>query len=193
MNCFNTFILISVTTLILNLFTTVARGESVSSNILERARTVVEVAASSATETDVLRDVAIIAIRNASAVQLDVEELYLAAIKSGDKVKQVTARKRLDEVVESVAESRDRLQQVADLAWQTGVAAEAVKQQEKNVISARSNKDAERVLKHMQKTSEEAVKDAKKAVALAEILKKQWLLPLLPKVSVTPVVTPNDR
>lgn len=194
MNCFNAFILFSLVNLVLNLFAAVAKGEGISSNIIERARTVVAVAANSATEAGMLRDMAVIAIRNASAVQLETEELYLSAIKSGEKDKQVAVRKQLDAVVESVEESRDILQQVADCVSEAGVAVETAKQQEKNVLSAGSERDAERILKHMQKTSEVAARAAKKARDLAEFLKKQWLLPLLPKAPVVvPAETPKAR
>ncbi|OGV59999.1 MAG: hypothetical protein A2283_10620 [Lentisphaerae bacterium RIFOXYA12_FULL_48_11] len=189
MNCFNAFILVFINILALNLFVIDARGQNVSSNLLERSRTVVAVIAVSATETGTMRDMAVIAIKNALAVQLDMEELYLTEIKSGDKVKQTAARKSLDEVLGSVEEARNILQQVADCAGEVGIAADAVKQQEQNIISAKSEKEAERALRNMQKTSEVAAKSAKRARDLAEILKKKWLLPLLPK---TPVVAPVE-
>lgn len=165
---------------------------NVSSNIVEKAMTVVAVVVNSAAETVVLRDMAVIAVRNASAAENDMEDSFLLAVRSGDKIKQVAARKKLDESSKSVEESRDMLQKISDLAGETIVAAESARQCGKEIMLAKTERDAAYILKNIQKLSELAVKAENKARAIAENLKKRWLLPLAsqPKPFVSP---PDDQ
>jgi len=158
----------------------------VSSNTVEMVRNVAVVVANSAAETGALRDMAVIAVRNAIAAKSDADESFLAAVKSGDKPKQMVAMKKRNAVSESTEESMNMLTKIADYTGEVAEAAGQAKQYEKEVSTATTERDAASKLKQIQKLSISVLKTVKKVQALAEILKKQWLIPLAPQPT-TPV------
>lgn len=153
-------------------------GQNISSNLLERARAASVLAASSATDAGVTRDIAINAVKNALAVQNDSAEAFLLAIKSGDRIKRLAARKAFDRVAESTAEAILNLESIADYAGEAAESAESARQLEKVAAAARTPRDAESAIKKAERAAEAAGKFARKAQPLAEILKKAWLLPV---------------
>ncbi|MDD4871195.1 MAG: hypothetical protein PHR77_11605 [Kiritimatiellae bacterium] len=125
------------------------------------------------------------------AAENDAEEVFLVAIKSGDKDKQIVARKVLDEISGAAEESKNILQKIADYSREVGAAAEFAKQREKAVMSATVRRDAESALKKLEKLADTTLKTTNKARVLADIVKKQWLLPVSqPKSSAVSVVEP---
>ena len=154
------------------------RADVISSNVFERAKAVALASANLSVEIGTRRDMAIVALRNAMAVETDASEEFLAAVKSTDRNKQTAARKKLDEISESVKESQDILQQIADYYVESVATVELIRQVERSLTAARTQREAESQLKRIEKLAVAAGKTAAKANASADILKKLWLLPV---------------
>jgi len=154
------------------------RADVISSNVFERAKAVALASANLSVEIGTRRDMAIVALRNAMAVETDASEEFLAAVKSTDRNKQTAARKKLDEISEAVKESQDILQQIADYYVESVATVELIRQVERSLTAARTQREAESQLKRIEKLAVAAGKTAAKANASADILKKLWLLPV---------------
>jgi len=156
-----------------------ASGQTVSSNVLEKARVTAATAVASAAEAGMMRDMAVIAVRNAMAAENDANEAFLVAAKAGDKKKLSSARKLLDAISDSALDARANLESIADYVRDAGLAATSALEQEKAVQSAQSQRAAEYSLSKIERYAKCAEKSARRAKEIAEILKKQWLLPVI--------------
>ncbi len=146
----------------------------------DRLRESASTAASVLSESEIARDLAVRALENAFATRRDAENALLEALRTSRETQCALTRDNLDRQNAAAASAAVLAGEVARNAALSLVAAGAVRAMVQQSLDQKPVRDPDAVLKRTDKLLAEAERRLQKASAAAEILKRQWLLPVNP-------------
>ena len=144
----------------------------------ERLRVSASTAASLLSEAEIARDMAVRALENAFAARRDAENALLDALRTSREAECALVRAKLDQQNVAAASAAILAADVVKNAAISLVAADAVRAMVQQSLDQKPPRDPEDILKRTDKLLAEAERSLRKASAAAEILKRQWLLPV---------------
>jgi hypothetical protein len=144
----------------------------------DRLRETASTAAALLSEAEITRDMGVRALENSFAARREAENAVLAALLKSREAELVQAKAKLDQQNAAADAAAILASDIARSAALSLVAADAVRAMVQQSLDQKPVRDPEAVLKRTDKLLAEAERSLRKASAAAEILKRQWLLPL---------------
>jgi hypothetical protein len=141
-------------------------------------------------------EISLSAVENAMAAQDQAEADVMKAMKSGANGRIAATEKKLEVAQDDAEAARELAKKIIACSAECTAAATAADQEAKAVTAETTPRDVASTMKRIDHLVEIAQKALKKAEALAETLKKQWLLPLATTTTTTtqpPSPTPVGR
>jgi len=175
-----------------------AAGAVADSSATGKVTTAAAQVAEFARRASVCADISLSAVENAMAIEDQAEADLMKAMKSGAKGRIAAAEKKLDVAVEDARAARELAKKIIAYTAECNAAAAAADQEAKAVTAETTARDVASAMKRIERPAEIAKQAFKKVDAMAETLKKQWLLPLATTTTTTtttqpPSPTPGGR
>lgn len=167
------------------------QAETVSSNLLEKARAVMASASVSVGGAGLVRDTVLNAVRNAWAVEAEAEEKVAVALKEAGLEKSAPARKALRKAKEDAEEALESVEEVLERVSEILAFGETVKTEAQAAADAKTEKEAARAVQRAEKSARKAEDALRKARETTEELKKKWLTALPAPLLPSPLPAPS--
>lgn len=166
-----------------------AEGAAADDSITGKVATAAARVAEIARRTAVCVEISLSAVENAMAAQDQAEGDLMKAMKSGAKGRIAATEKKLELAQEEAAAARDLAKKIIEYSAECNAAAATADQEARSVSGETSPRDLAAIMRRIESLAEIAQKALKRAEALAETLKKQWLLPLPATTTTTTTTT----
>ncbi len=127
------------------------------------------------------------AIKNAIANRKDAEELWLAAIRTGEK--KGAAKSNLKDAAHAAEEALLELETLVELTTKAQSAGKKARTLLKDAMEEESDKDLKRIAGKVESLAEMAGHAVEKAQEISEELKEQWLIPVVSTTTSTTTTT----
>jgi len=167
-----------------------ATGAGADNSATGKVATAAARVAEIAKRASVCVEVSLSAVENAMAAQDQAELELMKAMKAGTKGRIAAAEKKLELAGEDAEDARELAKKIIAFAADCTAAATAADQEAKAVTAETAPRDLASVMKRIDHLVEIAQKALKKAEALAETLKQQWLLPVVSTTTTTTTTQP---
>jgi len=180
---------VSLSIMVLAWILTGAAGAVADNSATGKVATAAAQVAEIAGRATVCVEISLSAVENAMAAQDQAETDVMKAMKSGAKGRIAAAEKKLEVAQDDAEAARELAKKIIAHTAECTAASAAADQEAKAVTAETTPRDVVSAMKRIEHLAEIAQKALKKAEALAETLKKQWLLPLATTTTTTTTTT----
>ena len=159
---------------------------SIDGSVTDPVAIAVAQAADNAKAAGVCVEVSLTAVENAMAAENDAEAGLMKAMRAGDKTRIRSAEKNVKSANGAAEEAREMAKKIMDCAAECAAVAVAAKAEEGKQRPEMTDRETASGAKKMGRLLETARQELSKAEAMTDVLKKKWLLPVIP-LALTPV------